>query len=56
VKEVMWEGKEGEGRICKSQKEGVKKGGGRIVRRGGRVSNTIKTLEQEPKQKNKIFT
>jgi hypothetical protein len=41
--------KEGEVRICKSRKEGVQEG-------GGRVSNTIKTLEQGAKQKNNIFT
>ena len=26
-----WQEKEGEGKICKSQKEGVNEGGGRIV-------------------------
>ena len=51
-----WKEKEGERMICKSRKEGVKEGGGRIVRRGGRVSNTVRTLEQGAKQKNKIFS
>ena len=42
--------------ICKPWKEGAKEGDVRIMRRGGRVSNTVKTLEQGDKQRNKILT
>ena len=45
----------GEDNVCKPQKEDV----GivtptRIVRRGGRISNIIKTMEEGAKQQNKI--
>ena len=39
---------------CKSRNEGVKERNIRVVRRGGRVSNTVKTLEQGAKQMNTI--
>ena len=39
---------------CKPRNEGVKERNIRVVRRGGRVSNTVKTLEQGAKQMNKI--
>ena len=52
----VWQEKEGERKICKSRNEGVKEGGVKVVRRGGRVSNNIKTLEQGAKQRNKIIT
>ena len=50
--EGVWQEKEGERKICKSRNEGVKEGGVKVVRRGGRVSNNIKTLEQGAKQRN----
>ena len=43
---------------CESQTEGVKKMAkqSRIVRRGRRVSNILKTLEQGARQVNKIIS
>ena len=51
-------GEEGEGErlVCKPWEGGVSEGGGRSRRRGGRVSNTIKTLEEGAKQINKIYS
>ena len=51
--EEAWKEKEGERLEGKPWKEGVKGGEGRVMRRGGRVSNSVKTLEQGAKQGNK---
>jgi hypothetical protein len=49
------EEEEGERLECKPWEGGVPGGGGRSKKRGGRVSNTVKTLEEGAKQANKIF-
>ena len=51
-----WQEKERESMKCKSRNEGVKERNIRVVRRCGRVSNTVKTLEQGAKQMNKIIS
>ena len=50
------EEEEGERLECKPWEGGVPGGGGRSKKRGGRVSNTVKTLEEGAKQTNKIFS
>jgi hypothetical protein len=54
----VWMEVVGENLACKSRTEDVKevRKQSRIVRRGGRVSNILKTLEQGARKANKINT